>query len=177
MDSDRQKEMLTPKVMGMRKPSKKVCTFLIPSRMTKEGRMILTKRCTAYIPNCEVKEEREICELCSVPDLFVKDDRCVFFAPLEVTLELPTTWRCAKSRKKNIDPGQCNEKYCPDYEKAEKNRWDIGRLGRPQEGEAPVSDEKGGPSLKRAEPLSQKSLLIPKSMAGKKRIQKDAEES
>jgi hypothetical protein len=187
MDSERPKDMLMPKMMGMRKPSRKACSFLVPSRMTKEGRSIMTKRCTAYIPNFEVTEEREICEFCLVPDMFVRDDRCIYFAPQELSLEVPTTWRCGKSRKKNIDPGQCSEKYCADYQKGEKNRWDIGRLGRSDEtsadkasglqAEGAKAPEKAGEAPRKEEQLAQRPRLIPKSLPSKKKVQKDTEES
>lgn len=130
-------DMLKPKMKGMIKPSKKICNFLKPSKMTKEGRTIITKRCTAYIPNFEVKDDREICENCSVPDMFVRDDRCKYFTPLDIKDEV-TRWRCVKTGKKFLEPDQCAANQCDDYEKTEKMRWEIGRLEKTSE----TDDEK-----------------------------------
>ncbi len=100
MEESKGRDMLKPRLQGMRKPSKGICHFLVPSRMAKEGRTVLTKRCTAYIPGFEVTDDRLICELCLVPDMLVREDRCRHFAPLEVTIESPTSWKCGKTGKK-----------------------------------------------------------------------------
>lgn len=129
MDKKETYQKLKPKIKGTRKPSRKTCAFLKPSKIMKEGKILITKRCTAYIPNFEVSEEREICEICTVPDMFVRDDRCSFIAPLDLEKTETTRWRCVKTGKKYLEPDQCNEKFCKDYEKAGKDRWEIARLG------------------------------------------------
>jgi hypothetical protein len=120
---------LKPKIRGARKPSKKMCAFLKPAKIMKEGKIIISKRCNAYIPGFEVSEEREICEICTVPEMFVREDRCKYIAPLDLEKMETTRWRCVKTGKKYLAPEQCNEQQCSDYEKGDKNRWEIARLG------------------------------------------------
>ncbi|MDQ7823809.1 MAG: hypothetical protein RDV48_13505 [Candidatus Eremiobacteraeota bacterium] len=174
MDHDSRPESLNPKMKATRKPSKKYCLFLLPSRMTKEGRTIITKRCTAYIPNFEVTEDREICEVCSVPDMLVREERCRYFAPLDLVKCQVTRWRCTKTGIKYIEADQCNENICPDYEKAEKDKWEIGKLEKSSEEER-SDDGKGKKALEtpsQAEPSSRMFKLIPKTTFQKKGAEK-----
>lgn len=133
MEKDDQSLRLKPKLKGMRKPSRKICAFLKPAKIMKEGKTILTKRCTAYVPSFEVKEDREICELCTVPEMFVRDDRCLYIAPLDLEKTETTRWRCVKTGKKYLEPDQCSEKECTDYARAEQQKWEIARLDKHEE--------------------------------------------
>lgn len=136
-------QKLKPKIKGIRKPSRKTCAFLKPAKIMKEGKMLVTKRCTAYIPSFEVKEDREICELCSVPDMYVRDDRCRYIAPLDLEKTECTRWRCVKTGKKYLEPDQCTSLHCQDYEQTPKEHWEIARLSSTGEEE---SQSSGGDS-------------------------------
>jgi hypothetical protein len=181
MDQEKNRDMLKPRMQGLRKPSKGICHFLMPTKMMKEGRTILTKRCIAYIPGFEVKEDRLICELCLVPDMMVREDRCRHFVPLQVTLEEATSWKCAKTGKKWIEAAQCTCELCPDYECSAQGKWEIGRMssGTPisssDEGKA---DSGHGEFPRTCGPKDEgrKSRLIPKTYIGKKKTDKSEEE-
>lgn len=189
-EEDKDPDLLKPKMKATIKPSKKACSFLKPSKMMKEGRTILTKRCTAYIPSFEVKEDRLVCEMCSVPDFMVRDDRCRFFAPLDLLKCEMTRWRCAKTGQKYLEPDQCSDRLCNEYERAEKMKWEVGRLDRggddksdsQKQQKSEDAAEKPAPAgeaaaaepsrFKREEP---RYRLIPKSNIGKKSSQKPKE--
>ncbi len=189
MEEEKHPDLLKPKMKATIKPSKKACSFLLPSKMMKEGRTILTKRCTAYIPNFEVTEDRLVCEMCAVPDFLVRENRCRFFAPLDLLKCEMTRWRCARTGQKYLEPDQCSEKMCDDYERAEKMKWEVGRLDRHSEDQAESSkQQKSGESAEKTASVEGGELsdsprgkrddryrLIPKSNIGKKFSQKPKE--
>jgi len=182
-------DLLKPKMKATIKPSKKACNFLKPSKMMKEGRTIMTKRCTAYIPNFEVKEDRLVCEMCSVPDFLVRENRCRFFAPMDLLKCEMTRWRCAKTGQKYLEPDQCSDKMCNDYECAEKMKWEVGILDRHSDDKTESSKQQlSGKSAEKAPPpeggepadparikRDDRYRLIPKSNIGKKFTQKSKE--
>lgn len=116
-----------------RKPSKHSCKFLRPTRMMKEGRMVSTKCCTAYIPGFEVDPERSVCELCAVPEMSVDPGRCRHFVPMDLRENSATRWRCARLGTKGIDARQCSPGRCSAFEAAEEGKWEIGKFAKPEE--------------------------------------------
>lgn len=139
-----------------RKAFKKNCRFLRPSKIVKNGRMIDAKSCMAYIPAFEVPEDRGVCEFCLVPDMDVNPDRCKFFSPLDVGIDMPTRWFCRLLGHKYIEPEQCNIEHCPNYIKKEGSKWEIGR---------PINSSDKENMQKQDAPLRK---LIPKSSQLKK---------
>jgi len=188
-EDDKDPDLLKPKMKATIKPSKRACIFLKPSKMMKEGRTVMTKRCTAYIPNFEVKEDRQVCEMCSVPDFLVREDRCRFFVPMDLLKCDMTRWMCAKTGQKYLEPDQCTEKMCSDYERAEKMKWEVGILDRrgDDKTESSMQQISGKSDEKAAQPeggdpadstrikRDDRYRLIPKSNIGKKFTKKSDE--
>jgi hypothetical protein len=90
------------------------CRFLRNSKQTLDGRVVVTKRCTAFIPNFEVDAERKICKICQVPKILKKKGRCKFLAPLDIH-QGETRFKCAFTLRKYIEPDKCLAKYCPHF--------------------------------------------------------------
>ena len=153
------------KFKGSLKASKTTCPFVKPARIMKEGKITDVKLCTAYIPGFEVTNDRYICEQCNVPDMGVKETRCRFFLPMSIAEDLPTKWYCKLLGTKDIPVEHCTEQRCPHFEKIERLKWEIGKIGvnkvsKPTEGTEEKPKEKRklipkGSMLKRQNPKAQ----------------------
>ncbi|MBR0519151.1 hypothetical protein IJJ97_05110 [bacterium] len=128
-DNTEDKDKGMSKFKGSLKASKATCPFVRPARIMKEGKITDVKLCTAYIPGFEVKDDRYICEQCNVPDMGVKETRCRFFLPMSIEEDAPTKWYCRLLGTKDIQEEQCNAERCPHFEKIERLKWEIGKIG------------------------------------------------
>lgn len=126
------KKQLNAKTQSQFKVFKKSCNFIRPARIMKDGRMVTTKICSAYIPSFEVGDMREPCEQCNVPDYSVIETRCRYFAPLELT-DTGTIWVCRLLGVKNLQSEQCTPERCNFYSKCENLKWEIGKPLTPEE--------------------------------------------
>lgn len=165
-DNTEDKDKGTSKFKGSLKASKATCPFIRPARIMKEGKMTDVKLCTAYIPGFEVKDDRYICEQCNVPDMGVKETRCRSFLPMSIAEDLPTKWYCRLLGTKDIQEEQCNPEHCPHFEKIERLKWEIGKIGAKSSKNIEEIPEKPkekrklipkGSMLKRQNPKNQKS--------------------
>lgn len=163
--SDNTEEKDVSKFKGSLKASKATCPFVRPARIMKEGKMTDVKLCTAYIPGFEVKDDRYICEQCNVPDMGVKETRCRSFLPMSIEEDFPTKWYCRLLGTKDIQEEQCNAEHCPHFEKIERLKWEIGKIGAKSAKNIEETPEKPkekrklipkGAMLKRQNPKTQK---------------------
>ncbi len=127
MSDNMKKRSLTPRFKASMKASRQSCPFIKPGRIMKEGRMVDAKCCTAFMPAFEITDDRAVCEMCTVPDMGVREDRCRFFSPLSIAEGSAPRWHCRLLGDKNIEPEQCSPERCPHFEAIERLKWEIGR--------------------------------------------------
>ncbi|MCL5773699.1 MAG: hypothetical protein M1536_04895 [Firmicutes bacterium] len=96
------------------------CPYLKPCKQSRGERVVVTKRCNAFLPTFEVDAEKQVCAYCSVREVLDKKERCQFLAALDITGGV-TRYKCSKTGRKYLEPETCTAKNCPHFVQYSEN--------------------------------------------------------
>ncbi|MCD6309111.1 MAG: hypothetical protein J7M18_00230, partial [Candidatus Eremiobacteraeota bacterium] len=100
---------------GKEKLPRKDCQFLKPAKQTVDGKVIVKKRCVAFVPPFDVDEERKICKDCKVPKVIRPGKSCKYITPLDM-VDGEARFMCSKTNKKYIQVERCTPEDCDNFE-------------------------------------------------------------